>query len=72
MSFLKKFIQFFMGEKKEDKFERDLKEVKKLSKKRLTKKADVSWIDYFKEEVEIEKLKRRSLRSLVEEEYIGA
>ena len=68
MSFLKKFIQFFMGEKKEDKFERDLKEVKKLSKKRLTKKADVSWIDYFKEEVEIEKLKRRSLRSLVEEE----
>ena len=68
MSFLKKFIQFFMGEKKEDEFERDLKEVKKLSKKRLTKKADVSWIDYFKEEVEIEKLKRRSLRSLVEEE----
>lgn len=68
MSFLKKFIQFFMGEKKEDEFERDLKEVKKLSKKRLTKKADVLWIDDFKDEIEIEKLKRRSLRSLVEEE----
>ena len=68
MSFLKKFIQFFMGEKKENQFERDLKEVKRLSKHPKLKKKDILWIDDFKEEVEIEKLKRRSLRSLVEEE----
>ena len=68
MSFLKKFIQFFMGEKKENQFERDLKEVKRLSKHPKLKKKDVSWLDDFKDEIEIEKLKRRSLRSLVEEE----
>jgi len=68
MSFLKKFIQFFMGGKGEDEFERDLKEVKKLSKVKPSKKSDISFIEEFRDEIEMERLKRRSLRSFVEEE----
>mgnify|MGYP000262273078 CR=1 FL=1 len=68
MSFLKKFIQFFMGGKGEDEFERDLKEVKKLSKVKPSKKSDISFIEEFRDEIEMESLKRRSLRSFVEEE----
>jgi len=57
-----------MGKKKEDQFEKDLKEVKKLSKVKPLKKSDISFIEEFRDEVEMERLKKRSLRSLVEEE----
>jgi len=68
MKFWSKIYEFFMGKKKEDQFERDLKEVKKLSKVKPLKKTDVSFIEEFRDEVEMERLKKRSLRSLVEEE----
>jgi len=57
-----------MGKKKEDQFEKDLKEVKKLSKVKPLKKSDISFIEEFRDEIEMERLKKRSLRSLVEEE----
>jgi len=57
-----------MGGKGEDEFERDLKEVKKLSKVKPSKKSDISFIEEFRDEIEMESLKRRSLRSFVEEE----
>jgi len=68
MKFWSKIYEFFMGKKKEDQFERDLKEVKKLSKVKPSKKSDISFIEEFRDEVEMERLKKRSLRSLVEEE----
>ena len=68
MKFWSKIYEFFMGKKKEDQFEKDLKEVKKLSKVKPLKKTDVSFIEEFRDEVEMERLKKRSLRSLVEEE----
>ena len=68
MKFWSKIYEFFMGKKKEDQFEKDLKEVKKLSKVKPLKKSDISFIEEFRDEVEIERLKKRSLRSLVEEE----
>ncbi|HDJ89886.1 MAG TPA: hypothetical protein ENG40_04260 [Thermoprotei archaeon] len=68
MKFWSKIYEFFMGKKKEDQFEKDLKEVKKLSKVKPLKKSDISFIEEFRDEVEMERLKKRSLRSLVEEE----
>jgi len=68
MKFWSKIYEFFMGKKKEDQFEKDLKEVKKLSKVKPLKKSDISFIEEFRDEIEMERLKKRSLRSLVEEE----
>ena len=60
--FLKKFIQFFMGGKGEDEFERDLKEAKKLSKVKPSKKSDISFIEEFRDEIEMKRLNEEKIK----------